>query len=802
MSRTLIADASRPILVVASLAVVLSVFVSASASAATFTVINTNDSGGGSLRQAILDANAGGSGPYDIAFNIPGSGVQAITLASSLPTASAISSLSIDGTTQPGYAGTPLIAVTCANTGQLGFQFSGTAGVVKGLSIGNCGAGITADSGPIGVLDSHIGVDAAGTNAGPHSIGISIAGASVVIGGGSVADRNVISGNTTYGIFLGSFTGGTIEGNYIGTDVTGTTAVPNGTGIILQGAGGSGILVGGGGNRNLISGNVNNGIDVEGAVDVTIQSNYVGIDATGTAPIPNGSAGIAGGGPGLVIGGPGQGLGNVVSGNSVGMDLFADGMDIQSNYIGLDASGTVPIPNNGPGIRLQSSASPTVPNIIGTPTNTFLPNVIAYNLGRGIAVQAGTRNTMRGNSIHDNGALGISLGGSDVPLPDDPGDADGYMINGGQNFPIIQSVTPGIDVVHIVGKLNSHPSTTFDLDFYANEPCSRLPYDFIQGETWIGSAQVTTDASGIATIVVTLNGVTLPPGGPPRISATATDPQGNTSEFSQRTVIASEPRFGAEAGGQTVSVSGMLFADDAEVIVGGVLASNVSVQGNTALQFDSPHLPAGSVNDITVAIPSSDLVGALQRAYVSMFSDVDVNSPFAPYIASLAANGLTDGCSGGTKYCPVFTHTRQQMAVFLLKGKFGLCYTPPPCTGTVFGDVPCTGSAFDPWVEALAALQITAGCGGGNYCPTGLVNRQQMSAFLLKASLGSDYLPPPCDDPAFADVPCSNPFSPWIDDLAARSITGGCGGGNYCPLNPVLRQQAAVFVVKTFNLPL
>ncbi len=57
------------------------------------------------------------------------------------------------------------------------------------------------------------------------------------------------------------------------------------------------------------------------------------------------------------------------------------------------------------------------------------------------------------------------------------------------------------------------------------------------------------------------------------------------------------------------------------------------------------------------------------------------------------------------------------MAVFLLKSKFGSAHIPPPCTGTVFPDVPCTGGPFDPWIEELAALGITGGCGGGLYCP-------------------------------------------------------------------------------------
>jgi len=425
-------------------------------------------------------------------------------------------------------------------------------------------------------------------------------------------------------------------------------------------------------------------------------------------------------------------------------------------------------------------------------------NLVAFNAGEGIVLVGGTRNTMRGNSIHDNNALGISLGGLTTPLPDDPGDADGFLINGGQNYPIIASATQVGSDLHILGTLNSHASTTFDLDFYSNPACSRFPFDYNQGDTWIGATQVTTDASNIATIDVTLPGVEVEPGA--RISATATDPNGNTSEFSQRLVLSTTPRFGDAIGGQALSASGMLFEDGATVAVGGIAAPNVIVHGPTSITFNSPALPAGTINDVTVADPSG-ISGTLPRGYVSMFGDVPSSNPFEGYIASLVANGLTAGC-GGSFYCPTSSVTRQQMAVFLLKGKYGLCYTPPPCNGTRFTDVPCQGSPFDPWIEALAALEITGGCGGGNYCPTAPVLRQQMAVFLLKAAYDATYVPPACSNPFFDDVPCSNPFATWIYDLAGRGITGGCSNVAYCPLDPVLRQQMAVFLVKTFNLPL
>ena len=98
-----------------------------------------------------------------------------------------------------------------------------------------------------------------------------------------------------------------------------------------------------------------------------------------------------------------------------------------------------------------------------------------------------------------------------------------------------------------------------------------------------------------------------------------------------------------------------------------------------------------------------------------------------------------------------------------------------------FPDVPCP-STFADWIEALAAEGITGGCGGGNYCPTIPVRRDQMAVFLLKAEHGSAYVPPPCTG-VFPDVPCPSTFADWIEQLAAENITGGCGGGNYCPSN-------------------
>jgi hypothetical protein len=106
---------------------------------------------------------------------------------------------------------------------------------------------------------------------------------------------------------------------------------------------------------------------------------------------------------------------------------------------------------------------------------------------------------------------------------------------------------------------------------------------------------------------------------------------------------------------------------------------------------------------------------------------------------------------------------------------------------------------FTDWVEELAAQGITSGCGGANFCPSEPVTRQQMAVFLLKSEHGSAYAPPTCTG-LFGDVTCPGPFADWIERLAVEQITGGCGPNAYCPLQPVTRGQMAVFLVKTFHL--
>jgi hypothetical protein len=183
------------------------------------------------------------------------------------------------------------------------------------------------------------------------------------------------------------------------------------------------------------------------------------------------------------------------------------------------------------------------------------------------------------------------------------------------------------------------------------------------------------------------------------------------------------------------------------------------------------------------------------------FADVPDDYWAWSYVERLYAAGITGGCgSGPLIYCPASGATRGEMAVFLERGIQGASYTPPAPSGTVFTDVPVSHWAAA-WIEQLAADGITGGCGGGNYCPAQAVTRAEVAILLLRSEHGSSYTPPAASGTVFTDVPISHWAAAWIEQLSTEGITGGCGGGNYCPNNPVTRAEMAVFLVRTFNLP-
>jgi hypothetical protein len=233
----------------------------------------------------------------------------------------------------------------------------------------------------------------------------------------------------------------------------------------------------------------------------------------------------------------------------------------------------------------------------------------------------------------------------------------------------------------------------------------------------------------------------------------------------------------------------------------GAPATCFDATGNCyALSLSSPGARPAAHWD---AVVTETIGGAAAKTWTlhvgESFADVPTTNAFYAKIETLYHHGVTAGCTGGT-YCPSASVTRAQMAVFLLKGKLGEVYVPPPGSGTRFADVPPGSFALD-WIEDLADSGITAGCAPNLYCPTYPVTRAEMAVFLLKSEHGSAYVPPPAIG-VFADVPVSSNFAPWIEELFAEGITAGCGGNDYCPDAPNTRDQMAAFLDATFELSL
>ncbi len=744
------------------LAVLILAATASTAAAATYTVTNTSDSGVGSLRQAILDANAA-AGADTIQFNVSGAGCDGGGVCTIAPTTQLpflASPVLIDGYTQPG---------SLANT------------VTQGA------------------LNTVLKIVISGTNV-PGANGLTI-----VAGGAGSTIRGLVINGFNNGIFSQSSNGNTVRGCFIGVNAAGTVKAPNNFGIEADFS--NNFALGGPApaDRNLLSGSTQANAQFFSSSNPTIESNLIGPNISSTAVFGLTTTGLA-------VSTNAQGTlirGNVIGGASDGILLgnMSDpttGMTIQGNWIGTDVTETLDLGNVVNGMRIKGR------DIVIGGTDPGEGNVIAFNDYNGITVEYDfsnvSRNTIRGNSIYSNGegthllipTLGIDLSTpADLTYgltPNDLDDADTGP-NGSQNFPVISSAVSAGGNTTVQGRLNSTPSSSFTLDFYANDACIARPQDYLEGKEYIGSAPLTTDAGGDATIDVLLTGVTLQAG--QSVTATATDADGNTSEFSQRIVVSTTPTSINPPGNGSMTLSGFNFLPGATATVGGLPATNVVVTNFNQMTLTSPMLPPGTINDITVTNADTS-AGTLPNGWIVNFLDVPESQQFNEWVVRLVRNEITVGVGGGN-YGVSQNTLRRQMAVFLLKAKYGICYTPPPCSNPTFSDVPC-GDNFAPWIYDLVAKGITTGCGGGNFCPTNPVNRQQMAVFLLKTLEGSGYAPPACTNAAFTDVPCGHPFAPWIYELVARNITAGCGSGNYCPTTNANRGQMATFIVKTFDL--
>lgn len=365
-----------------------------------FVVTNTNNHGAGSLRDAIVNANAT-VGTDTIVFNIPGPGVKTINLVNQLPDIT--DAIVIDATTQPGYAGSPLVEINgVAISGTRGLVIKAGGSTVRGLAIGNfsSGSAIFVTNCDNNVFQAnYLGLDAAGTTARANSVGLFLSNSSNnLVGGTTAAVRNVISGNTTNGISLfGS--NNVVQGNYIGTNATGSAAVGFGlNGIEISGVGVSNNLIGGTspGAGNVISG-IARGISIF-ATGTTIQGNLIGTDATGTQRINGSGTGILTfQATNTVVGGLTPGARNIISGNGGnGVFLSGAGSKLQGNYIGTDITGTLPLGNSNTGVVAGNGA------VIGG-TTPEARNIISANGGFGnVALgenNSGVAATVQGNYI-------------------------------------------------------------------------------------------------------------------------------------------------------------------------------------------------------------------------------------------------------------------------------------------------------------------------------------------------------------------------------------------------------------------
>ncbi len=617
-------------------------------------VINTNDSGPGSLRQAILNANDN-QGVDTITFSI-GSGAQAINVGSETNEAlpEITDPVTIDGTTQEGFAGTPLINLNgqFAPQGTAGLKITAGSSRVRGLVINafgladcsvpfnvdvDTGSGIVLASGGNNIIEGNfLGTNLTGTVARCNSgNGVFMFNSSNnTIGGTTPQARNIVSGNRLPGIAIGGefSTLNLVQGNYVGTNVTGTADLGNqSNGMVV--INGTSHVIGGtvAGAGNLVSGNNSPGIALgfSDPAGVLVQGNLIGTNVTGTAAIPNQGGGVIVGGffqlngdpitaTDNTIGGTSPATANLISGNfGNGVEVINLGSEnnlVQGNFIGPNITGTAAIgnflsgvfitraPNNfiggvigearnlisgnglygvGVGIPRQNDVTPgeTITggdlmfiflNVIGTNidlgpmgngldgvfvdadsvNNIIRGNIIAFNGGSGVRIpnngtNPGIQINLDANLIYSNAGIGIDLGPAGV-TPNDPGDLDGGA-NLQQNFPDLEppaittselsldkgegSNSPTAITVNGTLMTTAQANRRYTIHWYfsadsqcSNNQASSQPLAF--GRV----PDVVTDATGRAPFAFPL---TFPPGFPSGIiNCTATDDQGNTSEFS------------------------------------------------------------------------------------------------------------------------------------------------------------------------------------------------------------------------------------------------------------------------------
>lgn len=462
------------------------------------------DGGGCSLRAALEEVTALG-GTLPIHFNIPGSGPHIINPVTEYPNI-ATDTIVIDATTQPGYAGTPLVILDGTGTGVVdggvteGFDLRPVnSGTIRGLEIRNFDDGLDiADVGDV-LVEANVLRD--------NNDGVGVSDSSNVR-----IQNNVIYGNTRAGIHIrNNSTSVNVTNNRIGVDG------PNQNGIRINNATATSIT------NNHISNNSDTGIWLQaGAVNTIIIDNRIGTTADGNAALGNGLSGI------MVEGGSNfvRIQSNVISGNgNDGITIHtSDNITIESNRIGISQTGSNDVGNGRHGVLIDGG--PGAVTDVGVGSVGF-GNVIAFNNDDGVTVRGGgttVRNTIRGNSIFANVNIGIDLNDGFV-TPNDPGDTDGGP-NTILNFPDGYT-NPTQRIITLQNIANGGV-----VDFYISDNDSS---GHGEGQTYLfsvvdgGSGDLDGAANGSIRVDLSATGTAMPTG--TLFTTTATDNFGNTSEF-------------------------------------------------------------------------------------------------------------------------------------------------------------------------------------------------------------------------------------------------------------------------------
>jgi uncharacterized repeat protein (TIGR01451 family) len=763
------------------------------ATTATFVVNSTGDGGDSNLadnlcndgtgnctlRAAMQQANST-AGADLIQFSI-GSGPQLISPATALPSING--TVTIDGTTQPGFTQKPIIEISgnpSIIADGLSINQTATGTIIKGLVINKFESnGIQILANNCHIESCFIGTNLAGTAAAANTeSGVLINGASNnVIGGTAAGAGNLISGNDGNGILIFGAAAATnrLEGNFIGTNFSGNGLVGNaGDGVFIGGDAHDNTVGGTAtGARNVISGNINGIHILKGTVATQnnlIQGNYIGTDSTGAIAFGNTVVGIdIFEANNNTIGGTIAAARNVIAGNNDGIIInqpSATGNIIQGNYIGVAANGVSPAGNHLTGITLLNGAHD---NTIGG-TGAGAGNVIAFN-GTSISNSAGiflnsnsnaanptTNNAILGNSIFSNLGLGIDICGTLGPCanPDgvtanDVGDGD-TGTNDKQNFPILTSATTlAAGTVNIQGSLNSTANTTLRIEFFSNPSCDAAGN--CEGRTFLGTTDVTTNASGNASINATLSAAV--PGGS-AVTATATrlnvTTPTSTSEFSSciTSIGLADLMVAVSDSPDPVVVGSQITYTITVTNNGPDPAANITVSENlpSSLQFSTCPSTAGGTcggtgNNRTITFTS---LAATASATITIKAVVNCNNANNSSISNTASvtSSTADNVSSNNSASTTTTVNNPGASLSPTSQSF----VQPGGSGTVDVTVPfgCSWSAVsnDSWITVVSGGGFANGTVSYTVAANGTGSNRSGSMTIANITFNVDQLGAPC----------------------------------------------------------